>query len=350
MIKRSHCITLLFITFALNTHAMAPEDNNPNKTWISFAADVILYSADAYREFLSYIHSAPTPTVQTPKSRFELLPKEMQQTIIFSLSERTKATTLKDAAHAISTLARVNQHLNQLINDPAFCLQIIKQLAQQFDCSDETAAAALQTQEAKKRLKLQKQCEELFIADKFNEKLFNQLYKQNTYIDLNEQRKHYIDLNFTYSYSKDSKLDTQNTLLIIAVGGTRSNKDTKVDCLLKNGPIDINYYNKANMTALITCAGICENSKALELLCKSPNIIIDLTDEVQSTALHYACWCRDKKDKSKYIEILLKAGADPEAANIDGLTPLIILKRTGDDENEQRNLIKNAIKRKHEKK
>ncbi len=340
MIKKNHFITLLLITFALNTHAMAPE-NNPNKQWISFAADVILYSTDGLREFLSYIHSEPIATINVPESQFASFPKDIQQTIIFLLSEHTNATTLKDAAHAINSLAQVNKQLNELINDPNFCLQIIKRLAQQFNCSDETAAAALQTAEAKNRLAVQKQFKKLFAAEKFDEKLFNELYKK---------QKGYVDLNFTYRYTQKPALDFNDTLLIIAVSEKNSYSATKVHCLLKTKAIDINYQNKDGMTALIGCVKAIQSTRALEFLCTSPNIKIDLQDKYQSTALHYACWHRNKKDKFEYIKILLKAGADPEIANDLGLTPLIIIRKTGDDDDKELNLIQEAIQKKHEKK
>lgn len=339
MKKNNVFATLLFIALASTASGMAPEDNNSNNQWISLAADVILYSTDGFKEFLSYIY--PPTAAQIPKSRFELLPKEIQQTIIFLLSKRTNATTLKDAAHAINSLAQVNKQLNDLINDPVFCLQIIKRLAQQFDCSDETAAAALQTQEAKNRLALQKKLKKLFTAEKFDKNSFDQLYKEHN---------KYVDLNFTYRSSENSEFDMKNTLLIIVAGGTSHSKATKVDCLLKTSLIHINYGNEYGTTALMECVKVNKGSETLKLLCKSQDIIIDLQDNNQSTALLHACWSKNTPDKFQYIEILLNEGADPESKNADGATPQFVLQIVYGKDSKELKLIEEAIKKKHEKK
>jgi hypothetical protein len=334
MKKNSILITLLLITCASATFCMEPEQ--PNRRWVSYAADVIIYGTDALRDFLSFISLEP---IYPPESKFASLLPEMQQTIIAFLSERTNASTLTRAARAINSLAQVNQQLNTLINDPIFSLQIIKHLAAQFDCSDETAAAALQTKEAKHRLAIQKQFEELFTAvHVFDEKLFNQLYKKYH---------KYVDLNFTYRYFDDPKLDKKDTLLIDAAQCDSYYKEHKINSLLKTNRIDINYQNKAGATALMQCAYFCNKPKELASLIAYPNININVQNKAKNTALHYACF-REKYNQSKYIKILLDADADPEIANMDNQTPLTIIIKFGNDE--EIDLLKKAIEKKHEKK
>lgn len=344
--KKNHFIMLLLITISSNLYVMAPEENNPPR-WISLAADVILYSTDALKEFLSYIHSEPITTSPQPEpSKFVSFPIEIQQTIIFFLSQRNSATTLKDAAYAINSLAQVNKQLNNLINNPQFCLHIIKSLAQQFNCSDEAAAEALSTKEAKNRLVVQKKFEELFAYKKFDKKLFDQLYTQYH---------KYVDLNFTYRDSQKIKFDNRNTILIIAAKTISPQQKIKFESLLNTNAIDINYRGKEGIAALMECAGSCQNPDALQILCNAPNIIIDLKDNYQSTALHFACWNRNKykaENKGKFIEILLNADADPEAMNEMGLTPKMIIKKTSalEYEAQELKLINDAIGKKHEKK
>src|SRR5260221_7134031 len=218
MKKNSILTTLLLIAFTSTAFGMEPEQPS-KKWWVSYAADVVLYGTDALGEFLSYIRLEPIAQSYPPESQFTSLPKEIQQTVIAFLSARNSATTLADAARAINSLAQVNTQLNELISDPVFCLQIIKHLAQQFDCSDETAAAALQTTEAKHRLAVQKQFEQLFTHSEFNEELFNELY---------EKYKNYVDLNFTYRFLTKPEHDTKDTLIINAAQGDNKNKKHKI--------------------------------------------------------------------------------------------------------------------------
>lgn len=371
-ITLSHAVLLITTFVVYTTYSMETQPTQEEKSrWISLAADVILQSAQAYKDFLSYIHSEPTEeltttlpysepsefvalpieteqliteesstqSVKDEASKFAFFPLETQQMIIFLLSQRDSATTLKDAAHAINALAQVNQELNRLINNPQFCLQIIKKLAQQFDCSDEVATEALQTQEAKKRLAIQKKFEKLFVKPFFDIEKFNTLYTSY---------KGYIDLNFTYRNAKNSVYDDKNTLLINAAMYPSPLKKSKLEVLLKTNKVNINYQNAYKNTALITCAYYCDDPTALQILTKNPNIMIDLPGELNNTALITACLSMvNKQTKSACIFVLLFAGADPEKVNDNGLTPLYIVKKLGNEQEIQ--LIKDAIEKKHKK-
>ncbi len=268
--------------------------------------------------------------------------------------------SLKSAANAINSLANINGQLNRLINNPAFCLQLIKRLAQQFNCSDETAAEALQTTEAQKRLAIQKEFETLFSQSdyfethtykekdalkteqiqtlyEFNAEEFKELY--NKYID-------YVDLNFTYKNFKQPKYDDKDTLLINSVVQPSPYQTVKISSLLETNQIDINYQNALKETALIKCAYNCDNPATLQLLCNVPNIQLDLQDENNNTALTKICLIKQKAHKAICISILLRAGADPEKIGSYGKTPLAILKIMGDNKTEIK-LIENAIKKKN---
>src|SRR6266404_475016 len=96
------------------------------------------------------------------------LPPEDQNKIMGFLLFYKNSDSLEMIGQTINSLAQVNQELHKLINNTNFCLQLIKYLAQRFNCSDETAAATLQTKEAKYRLDIQKQFEKIFWQDLFN--------------------------------------------------------------------------------------------------------------------------------------------------------------------------------------
>lgn len=99
---------------------------------------------------------------------FSSLPKDMQYEVmlryiddaIASLPEATKPyeaakESLKAAADRIRDLARVNKDLNSVINQPIFCLKLIKRLAQKFNAFDLEAAIQLKTRCAQERIQLQ---------------------------------------------------------------------------------------------------------------------------------------------------------------------------------------------------
>src|SRR6266404_2029377 len=86
---------------------------------------------------------------------FTSLPKDMQHHIIHLLSLYTTADSLETAAFTINALAQVNHELNGLINNPLFCLEIIKNCAKKFNLSEQAVAKTLKTKEAKRREKLQ---------------------------------------------------------------------------------------------------------------------------------------------------------------------------------------------------
>ena len=222
---------------------------------------------------------------------FTDLPKEMQNQIIYFLSLNTTATTLKEAVDTINSLTKVNKELNELLNKPDVCLQIIKHLAIKFNYSDEQVAAELQTKESQRRLELQHQLKLICmnINDLAN---FDSLYEQG------------VDLNFTYSTK------TPNLFVTPLMIAGWSNILEKL-CSMKNKGLDINQRNNNGETAFM-----------MNVNRKSPEL-------------------------SKF-SILLNAGADPEIPNNAGLTPLQALQTMQQPGYQQFiNHIQKAIARKH---
>lgn len=334
MKKNNLFLTLFFIVLssAIFDTVQANGNNNP-KSWLTLIADSLLYGTESAKQFLSSIHSKSAQGLE-----FANLPPEEQQTIIFLLSEHSNTSTLESSARTINALAQVNKQLHALINGPIFCLKIVKHLAQQFNCSDETAALALQTKEAKNRLTIQKKFENLF-AEKF--------FMIEEFYNLYDSYKDYIDLNFTYRHSNNFPYDEKNTPLITAILYPSPYKTNKIKSLLETHKVNINYQNTHKQTALILCAYNNDNPAVLKLLCDAPHIRIDLQDEHNNTALLATCLSKRNTQKLICILLLLKAGADPEKANTKGETPLLILNDIGTQQ--EIKAIQNAIHKKHNK-
>ena len=248
---------------------------------------------------------------------FTQLPKDIQHEIIYLLSIETTATSLDSAAITINSLAQVNKELNELINDPKFCLKIIKHLAQKFECSDMKAAKALKTKEAKRRFELQDKLYDLCTND-------TSLTEITPYFELLRQQG--IDLNFTYF----SEFCNGATPLILVVTEDYEDNYTQselIKFLIMQGA-DINATNNDGDTVLMHAARLLKE-KIIKLLTEQPKLNINQQDNNGCTALHYIFedaidrWGgQDIEDKViVVIKFLLNAGADSEIANNDGETP-----------------------------
>jgi len=339
-----YALLLLATTFnSHKTHTMEPIE--PKQIgWVALAGATILGGYVAYRQFLSYIHEEQeqpithatqepiTHATQEPIEPFPFteLPKDVQNTIINLLTINISAQNLREAAQTINALAQVNKELNTLINNPNFCLKIIKVLALKFNCSDEEAAAALKTQEAKNRLFIQKQFLIMCQNKNFDEQEFNILYK--TY-------KGYVDLNFIYVIKRHAQ-QFPGTLLYLAT----ANRSCPFIKILLNHGADINTTGLFRRTSLMVAA-LESTADIMQCILDNPNIAINQQDNLENTALLYAI--RSKIfDYRKKIKLLLDTGADPEIANWEGLTPLMVAQKRNDQE--IIDLIQDAIDRKHE--
>ena len=286
MVKKiNSLIALLLLTTTFNGYSMEqPPRGNNYLGWAAIVGSVLL-GAIAIKMLWQSQPSEPFP--------FTDLPKEIQDQIILLLSLNSTATSLKEAVDTINSLAKVNHKLNKLINNPKFCLQIIKHLAIKFNYSDEQVAAELQTKESQRRLNLQHELKLLCINDGPN---FQSLCDQGA------------DLNFTYNTRIPNFFITP--LMIARWSGILNNL-----CSMKNKGLDINQRNNKGETALMM---------ALK------------ESHVSSTFF-----------------TLLKEGADPEIADNNGLTPLQFLQEKEPNQfyvKEAIEKIQDAIRKKHEKK
>lgn len=260
-----------------------------------------------------------------PQQPFQLedLPPEMQDKIMQLLTINTNAESLNVAAQTINSLAQANKELNEYINDSEFCLKLIKHLAEKFNCSDQEVAEALQTKEAKRRLTMQKKLLHLTTSSQDPIKDFKILCQQN------------IDMTFTY-YGKGH--DDLYTPLIFTVTNHYYGLASNIIIYAFNKGINItNQFNSEGNTALILC----------------------IKDTIRLGGDRYA-YQRDRYT-GEHVDIfpiyfdcldtimdLLAGGADPELANLDGLTPLEAAQQTNNLE--IINLIQKAIETKYGKK
>lgn len=324
--KLSTLIVFLPLISALTIHTMEIQPTIAEQPTFS---DYIIYIGDI---LLGNIQLQPTES-----SPLQQLPPEIQGKIINFILLNNRANSVTTCGQIINNLARVNKELNELINDPRFCLQLIKHIAQRFNCSDETAAKALQTQAAKQRLAIQQEFERIFCEELFNEQIFNYFYAHH---------KNNIDLNFTYKfYGGDT--DFKYTPLLFVSKTMHNSGKKRMSWLLNTGLVNVNCADTYGMTPLMNCA--TGTSDDLLLLCNAPGININQKNKRGQTALLLLCTHADDfRFTPNNIQILLNAGADPEIADNHGYSPLQIVQ---DYENEEAiELIKNAIAKKHNKK
>lgn len=233
------------------------------------------------------------------------LPLEVKSKIVSLLLLEKSADTLNIATKTINSLTQLNKELSELINNPDFCLHLIKRLAQRFSCSDQEVAEALQTKEAKQRLEIQKQFLTLCQEANFNEEEFNMLY---------EKYKQYIDLNFIfYSFDPNQK-KIEVTLLIEA---TKKNSCPAIQTILKHGAA-INKATPEGGTALMYAA-INGNTNTFQCLLTNPNITIDQQDNIGVTSLMLAAM----RNNCPVIQTLLTHRANINKATYTGLTALM---------------------------
>jgi hypothetical protein len=270
---------------------------------------------------------------------FTELPQDMQNKIIELASLYSTAESLDIAARTINSLAQVNKELNQKINDPQFCLQLIKHLSKKFNLSNEKVAKKLNTQEAKKRLALQSQLFELCFSPYDLVKKIKSSYMSGTDLDFTYDANNPEEFNFlTYTAKRNPNHPKEVIpLMIISLmlysGIAAKDRDFLFDFLSKNS--DINATNNDGMTALMF---VCSNSLSskntticINELSRNPKHNINQQDLKGNTALMYlvgenAVYYNTEDVNSVSIATgindLINTGADPEIANFAGTTPL----------------------------
>lgn len=271
-------LVFLPLLIAFNTYSM--ETSTSTQLMLS---DYIAYIAEI---LLGNIKFQPTES-----SPLEQLPLETQSKIISLLLINNSSDSLDLCGKTINALAQVNKDLHDLINDPTFSLLLIKHLAQQFECSDQEVAEALQTQEAKRQLDLQKQLSRCRFQQPNS--------AMSTIQDLIQQG---IDFSFTYTLEGSQPLMPLMSFIM---------KPKVLEMVIQYA--DINQQNIYGNTLLL-----------LILQRINPPLIPTI------------------------IERIFNLGADPEIANNKGLTPLQVAKNLG--YNEAAEIIQNAIEKKYSKK
>lgn len=348
--------------------------------------------------FAHNIHTMKRPIENEPSQpiSFNDLPPEILYQIVLNISKT--AQSVQEAGKAINDFLQTNKELTVLINNPTICLQIIKNLSQHFKCSDQKAAEALQTEEAKDRLNIQKKFVYVCLQENLNDEDFDLFYKQY---------ENYIDLDFVFSFDRDEEDSdgVERTILMLAAITNDCNLITKLlklgadinkvnsegmsaliiavyyghidatECLLINPKIAINQQTQTGWTALLFSIGSDDSTliqmfldheaninqasfdgvtpltmavsnnciNAVKCLLGNPNIAIDQQGHMGQTALITAIQRKNKP----IIKLLLKANANPEIADNDGLTPLQAAEKT--DDQEIIDLIQDAINKKYEK-
>lgn len=213
--------------------------------------------------------NVPVKTLYVQESGFALLPQEEQTQIILALVMNSDATSLSVAARAINTLSKVNKSLNQVINNPVMCLNLIQYLSHRFNSDNETVCSMLQTQESKRLLNLQFDLR--YLCNQKNPSLekLNNLHEQGA------------SLEFTYKGAM--------TPLLLAIG---NNNLKLMQAILEKGA-NPNQTAPGSMTPLVFCITL-RNFQG--------------------------------------IKMLINAGADPELADDDGITPLRTTMILNDDQ------------------
>jgi len=275
--KTSSFIALLLLTTTFNTHTMRRvRENQPAESF-----------------------------------NFTGLPKDMQQHILLLLGAGSNAESVEEAGKAINAFAQTSKELKDAINDPATCLTIIKNLSKQFDCSDQEAAEALDTEEAKQRLQIQQAFWDICEQEDFNEQAFIILY---------EKYKKYVDLNFVFCVDRDEEEDSPGSELTLLMLAALKDNCHLIKILFKLGA-DINKVNSKGESALIIVAEY-GHIQATKCLLNNPNIIVDQQAQYGWTALLSSA--QNFFDDCLIIQMLLDHGADINKSNFDGITPLMI--------------------------
>lgn len=218
-------LTISLITMPMQTPSMLKKAKRKVAAWTAAIGNILT-------EKQPVGNTQAQLTIPNDPFPFGNLPKDAQRQIIFFLGLYGSARTLSAAAEIISNLAQTNKFLNELINEPKFCLHLIKSLAQRFNCSDFVVSKTLPTERAKIQHNLQ---ESLFHLCTNKDRLSPESLEMNLVRLINQG----VDVNYTY-------LEEQNPALIIATYATPS----FASYLLDAPGIDPELANKDGLTAL----------------------------------------------------------------------------------------------------
>lgn len=236
-------IALLLVATSSGILAMDPaKAYETAKTWSVVAVRTLLL-----QEMPRGTNVEKELTIPNDPTPFIGLPKDVQNIIIGLIISGRQAKSLKEATGCINSLAQVNKHLNETLNNPLYCFKIIKTFATRFNVSDERVCRMLQTNMAKSilanQIKLYQLCSDINSSQAKLTKKFNKLLKNN------------IDLNFTYGHN-------QTTALIVAAS---KQKPIMVELLLQSGA-DPEIADEYGTTPLIVANDFGTNEAVLLII------------------------------------------------------------------------------------
>lgn len=261
---------------------------------------------------------------------------DIKRLIIGCSTTHTLAKKPKDATYPIKALSHTNKELNRLINNPTFSDNLIKTFAQKFYCSHETIARDLDTKQARQRLALQYDLKCLCIYKEFSTN-YRSLFPQPLTVELDNLIARKVDLEFTYNLGL-----LQRTPVMLSL----DNKNM-LKLLLEKGA-NINGCNVHEFTPLKLSTESPIHPRRYKKLLNHPSLNINQQNKHGESAL-LRCLVRRKCAPSMIFIVmiirLIKAGADPELANNDGVTPIKVARRLGDVL--LINIIQEAIDKKH---
>ncbi|HEX4068527.1 MAG TPA: ankyrin repeat domain-containing protein [Candidatus Babeliales bacterium] len=274
MLKKNKCfIALLLIAFTCNVFSMEPLESEEAQTAreesgiddnLNIYMNEVLFGKKSHSTWF-----------------LEKLPLDVQQQITNLLTVYDIADSLTICAQITNSLTQVNKELNEIINNPHFCLELIKHLSKRFNCSNSEVANTLKTKEARRRFMLQMDLYNICNETRFNTKD----YYLQTLQSLCDQG---VDLEFTYNMllSHFQNLGTFPTPLMIA---SIHQNHTMMHCLIQIGS-EVNQKTHNGKTALMLLPTFKNMSR-------------------------------------NTLKILLDAGANPTLADTHGDTALTIAKR-----------------------
>jgi ankyrin repeat protein len=315
-------LSLLAIT--INIYAMEPAEKPKKKNkaqrfqrWVQNVGQNML----AIIPF-SNVEQDPSFTIE--------IPSDTRSEIIKFLIEYNLGDSLPTVSRMISGLAQVDHRLNALINNQSFCLQLIKHLSHRFNYSNLAICRALQIKQARIQENIQTDFLKLCQEKEPKKISFTTLCSQG------------LDIEFTSDY----KHQEVTPLMLAILLDNRS-----VFSYLLHAGANINHANRYGTTPLMIAVTFNNNApsssgknlpSAIEQLITNPTLIVDQTNSRGDTALILGIRLQVPLLK---LELLLGAGADPEAKNKAGETPLSLARALHNQE--FIDLIEDAIAKKH---